>query len=64
MDMLKQQYVGDGVYAGFDGHYIWLWLDDGIAKSKPIALEDDVYNSLIDFAAQCWNMTASGKAVP
>jgi hypothetical protein len=42
----KRVYLGDGVYAGNDGYYIWLWISDGISESRPIALEPQVLAAL------------------
>lgn len=39
-------YLGDGVYASFDGYQIWLRTLEG----NSIALEPSVYHALIDYA--------------
>lgn len=46
-------YLGDGVYASFDGYQIWLHLG---AHDNPrlIALEPGTYRSLMDYAQQVW----------
>ena len=46
----KQTYLGDGVYASFDGYHIWLTTSDGYSSTNRIALEPPVYNELITFA--------------
>jgi hypothetical protein len=43
-------YIGDGVYASFDGFYIWIWTDN----SQRIALEPKVLSSLSRFAQGCF----------
>ena len=44
-----QRYIGDGVYASFDGYQIWVRAErDGMIHS--IALEVGVLNMLIDYA--------------
>jgi hypothetical protein len=42
-------YLGDGVYASFDGYQIWLHLNSHEAPGL-IALEPSVLRSLIDYA--------------
>lgn len=44
------EYLGDGVYATFDGYQVWLRTSNGITASPPIALEPSVMQSLIDYA--------------
>lgn len=46
----RKQYIGDGVYAHFDGYQIWLTTLDGMA----IALEPNVYTVLRAYAFQIW----------
>ena len=43
----KSMYLGDSVYASFDGHYVWLGLDDH--TNQVIALEPEVYAALVLF---------------
>jgi hypothetical protein len=47
--MREQQYLGDGVYAAFDGFSIWLTTPraDGVHR---IALEPSVFKALVDYA--------------
>lgn len=49
--MTRQQlkhvdYVGDGVYAGWDGYQLWLFTSDGQTDGNFIALEEEVYAGL------------------
>ena len=45
-------YLGDAVYASFDGYHIWLHLNDH--RSEPlIAIEPDVLRALNAFAERC-----------
>jgi hypothetical protein len=46
--MNKETYIGDGVYAGFDGYQVWIWTQEG----SKIALEKDVMISLLIYAEQ------------
>jgi hypothetical protein len=43
--MDKETYLGDGVYASFDGYQIWLRADD-----NRVALEPEVFHALIGYA--------------
>ena len=43
-----QAYLGDGVYASYDGYHVWLYCDvEG--RQHSIALEDAVLSRLEDF---------------
>jgi hypothetical protein len=44
--MIEPRYLGDGVYASFDGFHIWLGLHAG---EQLIALEPAVMAALSDF---------------
>jgi hypothetical protein len=43
---MKRKYLGDGVYAEFDGYHIWLITSDGIEDTNKIALEPQVLSAL------------------
>lgn len=43
----KQVYLGDGVYASFDGYQIWLAVNNH--NNKVVVLEPDVIERLIDY---------------
>lgn len=43
-----ERYLGDGVYASFDGFQIWLKTQEGMQ----IALEPEVYFSLLEYKLQ------------
>ncbi len=45
-------YLGDGVYAMFDGYHVWIWTSNGREASERIALEPRVIDSLVDFYRQ------------
>lgn len=48
--MDSETYIGDGVYASFDGYQIWLRAErDG--SNHRIALDPDVYHRLVDYAS-------------
>lgn len=44
-----EQYLGDGVYASFDGYQIWLAANDH--TNKVIAIEPEVYDRLERYVA-------------
>ena len=48
MKAIEDVYLGDGVYASFDGHHIWLDLRGQDTTTK-IALEPSVMEALIDY---------------
>ena len=41
------EYLGDAVYASFDGYHIWLPTGDG--NDQRIALESEVFRALIEY---------------
>ena len=43
------EYLGDGVYAVFDGYHIWLRLSHHNNTEGQIALEPDVYAALVRY---------------
>ena len=47
-------YLGDGVYARFDGYHVWLSTQEG----SDIALEPEVFRSLHDYVLRCWRSTS------
>lgn len=50
-------YLGDAVYASFDGYHIWLHLNDHRGPGL-IALEPAVYESLKHYAQRIWGERA------
>ena len=53
MKKTNQTYLGDGVYAEFDGYQIWLTLLSG----ERIALEPHVIDSFIRYIEHCFNVS-------
>lgn len=47
---MNKTYLGDGVYANFDGYYLWITTEDGRDVTNSIALEASVWNALQAFA--------------
>lgn len=52
-DSIVRQYLGDGVYAKFDGWMLTIYLDNGVTQSSFIALEPEVLQALVEFNAVC-----------
>ncbi|HSV90873.1 MAG TPA: hypothetical protein VLH80_07220 [Nitrospiraceae bacterium] len=48
----REVYLGDAVYASFDGYQIWLVTKDG--RQQRIALEPYVYAALREYAKEIW----------
>lgn len=48
--MGKKTYLGDGVYANFDGYQIVLTTEDGYSVTNTIYLEPAVYTQLLRYA--------------
>ena len=46
----NEKYLGDAVYASFDGYQIWLRTGDG--NDNRIALEPAVFNALVDYHSE------------
>lgn len=46
--MVKDEYLGDGVYASFDGYQIWLAVNHH--ENKVVALEPEVLLALVQYA--------------
>lgn len=42
-------YLGDGVYADFDGYYIKLYLNDGIKDHSTIMLKSEVIDAFLKY---------------
>lgn len=53
MPELPRTYLGDGVYARFDGFQVWVYTDNGVVQSTAIALEPAVLAALVGFDAKC-----------
>ena len=53
MEQLKD-YLGDGVYAIFDGYGIWLHANDHECPTDKVYLEPSVLEALNHFSAKCY----------
>lgn len=52
MDDYPQVYLGDGVYARFDGYQIWLTTQRSNSRTDSIALDPSVYEALVKYVAK------------
>lgn len=61
MERSNERYIGDGLYASFDGWQVWLRAPrhDG---DHEVALEPQVLSNLIDFAKESMRATAEQLA--
>ncbi len=50
--MIKKLYLGDGLYAEFDGYMLKLFTQTG----NEVFLEFEVYQALVKFAEQIWGL--------
>ena len=52
--MSPPRYLGDGVYAEFDGYHIWLTTTRSEGQPERIALEPMVFGALMRYARTVW----------
>ena len=55
----KNEYLGDGVYASFDGYQIWLAVNHH--ENKVIALDPRTCTSLENYIKQVFNQNTGEK---
>lgn len=53
----EEEYLGDGVYASFDGFQVWLRVPKSDGSEAFIALEPSVLNQLHAFERRIWPKT-------
>lgn len=49
--MTTKMYLGDGLYAKFDGYHIWLTANEDRERPDTVALEPGVYQSFVDWVS-------------
>jgi hypothetical protein len=49
----QETHLGDGVYASFDGWYIWLAVERAGGRER-VALEPQVFDALLGYAGRIW----------
>ena len=47
----RTEYLGDGVYAAYDGYGMWLTAEDGITATDAIYIEPGVWEAMHRLAA-------------
>ncbi|TFH47229.1 MAG: hypothetical protein E4H01_08660 [Lysobacterales bacterium] len=62
--MSHKKYMGDAVYADFDGYHIILTTENGIRVTNSIALEPTVFDALTRYHAWLQACYASKEAPP
>ena len=60
----EKTYLGDGVYASFDGYQVWIWTSNGIENSPRIALEPGVLDALNAYDRRCRTVRAAPPDEP
>jgi hypothetical protein len=48
---MKRTFLGDGVFADFDGHHIVLTAEDGIQVTNRVYLDPAVFAALVKYQA-------------
>ena len=59
-----KDYLGDSVYAEFDGYHIVLTTENGFGPTNTIALEPNVVDALNRYAARITEMAKQSKEQP
>ena len=57
---IEDRYLGDGVYASFDGYQIWLAANHH--ENKVIALDSDVMKALVEYANHITDAIINNKS--
>lgn len=52
--VIEKTYLGDGLYANFDGYQLVLTAEDGIRAHDTVYLEPSVYFALTQYAERIW----------
>jgi len=60
METEIKDYLGDSVYANYDGYHIWLTTNNGFGATNTIALEPSVYDALIRFNEKIKQLKSNG----
>lgn len=62
--MSEEIYLGDGLYASFDGWMIKLRAPQGTRGDQVVYLEPDVYEALTKFAGRFWSAPSTAPILP
>lgn len=52
MDLAKPAYLGDGLYAEFDGYQVELYASNGISRTNRVFLEPGVLASFLGYVSE------------
>ena len=55
---MNKVYLGDGVYANYDGYMLTLTTEDGIRVTNTIHLEPGIFSALTDYAKRVYEWRA------
>jgi hypothetical protein len=61
-ELKLKRYLGDGVYAGFDGHQIWTWTER-FGQRHEIAFEPGTLASLAKYTADLKHMAHDAESL-
>lgn len=61
--MSKKTYLGDSVYADFDGFQIVLTTENGYGPSNRICMESEVFRALFAYIEKCYCVTITTTRV-
>lgn len=50
MGMKDRMYLGDGVYAEYDGYQVWVFIHNGYMELERIALDPTTMEQLVKYA--------------
>jgi hypothetical protein len=57
---VTKQYIGDSVYADFDGYHIVLTTENGLGASNTVYLEYGVFMQLMEYGKRQFNLGGKG----
>ncbi len=57
----KSEYLGDGLYAAFDGYQIWVMSSNGIEVLDEVAFEPSTLSALLRYADKFYKRNENGK---
>lgn len=49
MSATPERYLGDGLYASFDGYHVWLRAPQAFGPDHKVALEPEVWAALVAY---------------
>ena len=56
---MKPRYLGDAVYANFDGYYVWLRTGSHDSQTNLVALELGVFEALVHYGKEAFGIKES-----